>query len=196
MLPDGVLSTEVVQRGFIYPRNIPKRDLIDYEYGGVDIQDGSRGLRVKVWKGEFIGGEILLSAEDIDPVAVVTDDDVTNFSFTFDQNMQPHVAYELEAGTSKFLWFDTVANDFATLSLAAGSTTPRCCHDDNRDMQVTRGASDVILAYVRGTTLYYRQQRERFLTEHSLKTDLDDGQKLIQIGLNRGLRLQFMLTVA
>lgn len=196
MLPDSVLSTEVVQRGFIYPRNIPKRDIIDYEYGGVDIQDGSRGLRVKVWKGEFIGGEILLSAEDIDPVAVVTNDDVTNFSFTFDQNMQPHVAYELAEGTSKFLWFDTVANDFATLDLAAGSTTPRCCHDDNRDMQVTGGASDVILAYVRAGALYFRAQRERFNTEHSLKTGLADGQKLKQIGLNRGLRLQFMLTVA
>lgn len=194
MLPDSVLSTEVVQRGFIYPRNIPKRDLLDYEYGGVDIQDASRGLRVKVWKGEYIGTEIQISAQDVAPVVVVTDAAVRNFGFTFDQNMQPHVAYELAEGTSKFLWFDTVANDFATLSLPSGSTTPRCCHDDNRDMQVDRGASDVILAYVRGTTLYFRAQRERFLTEHSLKTGLADGQTLRQIGLNRGLRLQFMLT--
>ena len=189
MIPDDVLSTTPVHAQFLFPRNIPRRPFIDYEYGGVDIQDGTQGLRVKVWKGEYLDGQIVLSADGVAPIAVLSIPGVFDFQFTFDRNMNPFVTYELIDGTCKFYWFDTLTSSFTTTTLAAGTVTPRCCHDDNRDLEVQ--TSDIILAYCRAGNLYYREQRERYQTEHLLSNEAPNG--LVQIGMNRKLRLQFQL---
>ena len=44
MLPQEVLSSEPVPAQFRYPRNVPRAPLIDYEYGGLALQDASRGI--------------------------------------------------------------------------------------------------------------------------------------------------------
>jgi hypothetical protein len=44
---------------------------------------------------------------------------------------------------------------------------------------------------MRGTSLYYRQQRDRYEVEYLLKTGLNA--KLVRVGMNKGYRLQFML---
>jgi hypothetical protein len=194
VLPDEVLSTVSLPAQFRFPRNIPRRQLIDYEYGGNDINDGSAGLRVKVWKGEYIEEEIRLSAPGVAPVAVLTIPGLLDFQFTFDRNMNPFVCYEFEDGTTpRFYWFDTVASDFVTTILPSGSVTPRCAHDDNRDLQ--SAASDIILAYCRGGSLYFRAQRERYIDEHLLSTEAGEA-GLIQIGMNDRWRFQFQLSTA
>jgi hypothetical protein len=190
MIPDDVLSTEVISAGFLFPRNTPRRPLVDYEYGGVDIQDGTRGLRVKVWKGEYIDGQIVLSAEGVAPVAVLTVAGVEEFQFTFDRNMNVFVAYQLSSGACRFYWFDSLVSNFVTTNLPSGTITPRCAHDDNRDLEVN--TSDIILSYARNSNLYYREQRERYQTEHLLAEGVAPN-GLVQIGLNRVLRFQFQL---
>lgn len=189
MLPDQVLSTEPIHGQFLFPRNIPRRPFIDYEYGGVAIQDGSKGLRVKVWTGEYLDGQIVLSADGVAPTPVLTVAGVFDFQFTFDRNMNPFVAYELLDGTCRFYWFDTLVADFVTTTLAAGTISPRCAHDDNRDLESAK--SDIILAYCRAGSLYFRAQRERYETEHLLSTEAPTG--LVQIGMNRKMRMQFQL---
>lgn len=193
MLPDEVLSTTAIARQFWFPRNIPRQSQIDYEYGGVALNDGSRGRRVKVWKAEYIEGFITLSAQDVAPIAYLEVPDLFEFAFTFDANMNPFIAYELLNGQSKFYWFDTVAADFVTTTLPATSKTPRCAVDDNRDLQT--GPSDIILAYCRAGSLYFRAQRERYLEEHLLSNAVGTS-GLIQIGMNKGLRFQFQLSTA
>jgi hypothetical protein len=194
MLPDSVLSTIAIPRQFMFPRNIPRRDLIDYEYGGPGINDPSGGLRVKVWKGEYIDGSLVLSAEGVAPAAVLTVPGISDFSFTFDRNMNVFVAYELEDGsTPRFYWFDTVVSGYVTTILPSGSITPRAAHDDNRDLQ--SAAADIILAYCRAGSLYFRAQRERYVTEHLLTTEAGPA-GLIQIGMNAGWRFQFQLATA
>lgn len=189
MIPDDVLSTTPVPAQFLFPRNIPRRPLIDYEYGGVDIQDGTQGIRVKVWRGEYLDGSIVLSADGVPATTIITVPGISDFQFTFDRNMNPFIAYELTDGTCRYYWFDSLVSDFVTSTLPAGSITPRCCHDDNRDLETQ--TSDIILAYCRSGNLYYREQRERYTTEHFLSDQAPNG--LVQIGLTRGLRMQFQL---
>lgn len=192
MLPDHVLSTENVPAQFRFPRNIPRRPLIAYEYGGVALNDPSQGLRAKVWKGEYIDGEIVVSADGVPPVSVLTMANVADFDFTFDQNMRIAIAYELVGGGSRFYWYDATIPGFTTLVLPDGTVTPRCAIDDNRDYQY--GASDIILAYIRAGTLYFREQRDRYAVEYKLLEQA--GSALIQIGMNRLWRFQFQISTA
>lgn len=192
MLPQEVLSSELVDGPFEYPRNVPRAPLIDYEYGGVAIQDPTLGLMFQVWKGEYTEGAIMLSAQNVAPFAVVTAANVVDFGFTFDQNMQPFVAYELANGTVFFRWFDGTVPGFVTTQLPAGSACPRCTLDDKRLSQTA--ASDIILAYVRAGSLFFRAQRDRYEDEYTLSTEIG-ASRLLQIGMNRRLRMQFQLSL-
>lgn len=193
VIPDERLSTTTVARQFWFPRNIPRQSQIDYEYGGVDINDATQGRRVKVWKGEYIEGFVTLSAADVAPVPFLEVADLFDFAFTFDSNMNPFIAYELLNGTARFYWFDSTIPGYTTTTLPSGSKTVRCAIDDNRDLQT--GASDIILAYCRAGSLYFRAQRERYLEEHLLSNAVGTS-GLIQIGMNKGLRFQFQLSTA
>lgn len=193
MLPDHVLSTTSRPAQFRYPRNIPKRPLVDYEYGGVALNDASQGLRSKVWMGEYIDGSIVLSAAAVTPTSVLAIENVKEFGFTFDQNMQPAVAYELVTGESRFYWYDATIPGYTTLDLPSGSITPRCAVDDNRDMQTP--VSDIILAYVRAGHLYIREQRDRYTVEYDLSDNAGPG-GIVQIGMNRLWRFQFQMATA
>lgn len=193
MLPDHVLSTEIIAAQFRFPRNIPRRPLVDYEYGGVALDDPSRGLRDRVWRGEYIENQVVISASGVAPTPVLSVENLLDFSFTFDQNMRVAIAYELIAGGAYFYWYDGTVPGYTTLALPAGSITPRCAMDDNRDSQSTR--SDIILAYVRAGRLYFREQRDRYTVEYELDDSVGPG-GLIQIGMNRLWRFQFQLSSA
>lgn len=190
-LPQNVLSTTPVPAQFRYPRNVPRAALVDYEYGGVALQDPSQGLRYQVWKCEYIEEQVVLSAPEVTAAPLITVPNIVELSFTFDQNMNPFVAYELANGDAKFYWFDSTIPGFTTTTLPADSASPRCALDDNRALEIP--ISDILLAYVRAGSLYFRMQRERFLTEHEL-SDSIGGSRLLQIGLNEQLRMQFLMS--
>lgn len=191
MLPQEVLSTEPVPAQFRYPRNVPRAPLIDYEYGGVALNDATKGLRYQVWKGEYIDEQIVLSAPEVPAFALLDLPNVSEFGFTFDQNMNPFVAYELTTGEARFYWFDSTIPGFTTTTLPAGSMSPRCALDDNRALQIP--VSDIILAYVREGSLYFRAQRDRYLVEYLLSSSIGDS-RLLQVGLSEQLRFQFQLS--
>lgn len=191
MIPEERLSSEVVAAQFMYPRNIPRVDLVDYEYGGVDIQDASQGLRFQVWKGEYVGNVIYLSAPTVPAIPYLTIANVATFGFTFDQNMQPFICYELASGACRYRWFDPNVSGFVTSNLPDGSRSPRCCLDDNRGPQVP--VSDILLSYCRSSSLYFRAQRERYQDEHLLTAQVGES-RLLQMGMNKALRMQFLMS--
>lgn len=193
MLPDHVLSTQPHPAQFRYPRNIPRQPLISYEYGGIALNDASQGLRRRVWKAEYIEGEFIVSAEGVAPVVVLAVNNVDSFDFTFDQNMRVAIAYETAVGGTgtgaRFYWFDNTLGGYTTLELGSDAYHPRCALDDNRDYEI--GVSDIILAYMRDGSLYFREQRDRYLDEYLLLENAGAG--LIQIGMNNVWRFQFQL---
>lgn len=193
MLQDSVLSTQIIAAPFAFPRNIPKAALVDFEYGGVAIQDPSQGLRVKVWRAEYVDGAVVVSADGVTPTTIITVAHITQIGFAFDANMKPFVCYQLENGDAKYYWFDSTVPGFVTSTLPTGTDAPLCAHDDTRNTQVRLGRSDIILTYTRAGSLYFRAQRERYLTEHLLSSEIGDGQ-LLQVGMNQKLRFQWRLS--
>lgn len=193
MLPDEALSTRAIGARFLPPRNVTREPLVDYELGGVALQDASQGLQVKVWKVELVGDDVVLSAEGVAPVVLFTQSDITEIALAFDQNMQPFVAYMLAGRHARFRWFDATVPGFVTTALPAGSYSLRASLDDKRGAAGTlTGRSDIVLTYLREGHLYCRAQRDRYEIEY----DLDDGHDtrvIGQFGMSRAWRLQWQL---
>jgi hypothetical protein len=192
MIPEERLSTRPVPAAFYPPDDTdPPGALWDMEMGGVALNDPSEGLRVKVWTLRADGktGAIYLSAADVGETLLFSASGVQEISLAFDQNMRPFVAF-VQKGKAKFRWYDTLLGENVITDLDPLDRTPRCCMDDKRPYQTASGANDIILAYVRGTSLYYRQQRERYETERLL-TDTIPAPRLIKVGMAVNNRLQF-----
>ena len=191
MLPDNTLATTSTFFPFLAgevgggPAN-----LIDFKLGGAGIQDPSQGLQVKIWTMLKTGNDITLRATDVVSVTLFSFPNITQLSFTFDQNMNPFVAF-VAAGVAKYWWFDPLAGTTVFADIP-GASSPRCNLDDKRSGQTFLGSSDIILAYLKGTDLYYRQQRDRFNIERLLKANA--GNELLAVGMNTALRLQFILS--
>lgn len=197
MIPDGVLSTTPQPAVFQGARNYPISGIVDYEDGGIAINDSSHGLLYQRWKALlFNSGEedsyIQLSAPEVPEFTLIQLPRLTEISISFDTLMRPALAY-VQDGIAYLRWYDAAAADYVTDTIGAGNLTPRVSLDDKR-FQATNGyqTNDVILAYVRDRKLYVRTQRDRYQIEQQLATDCNP---LIKIGMNRGLRLQFMFEV-
>lgn len=186
MMPGNVLSTIAMPGAFLPPRNAPPQQLIDYEMGGIAISDPSRGLQVKTWRMRYIDGDFVIDAPGVAPTTVYTRPSVTEFSFSFDQNMKVFITFVDNTGP-KYYWYDATIPGYALVSLGAGVISPKCSLDDKRLNEVS--ISDIILAYVRSGNLYYRQERDRFSTERLLANSV--GGYLRRVGMGTGLRLQF-----
>lgn len=206
-IPENTLSSEVIAGAFSGVRSLSYRPDEDYEDGGIDIQDPSKGLTFQPWRGwieadeDTMESKVYLESQNTCPRLVYTGYNITEISFTFDRNMNIALAF-VEDGEAKFYWYDTVTASMITTSLGSGVITPRVTHDDKRDFNSS--GSDVILAYMRDGALYFKQQRDRYTIEYDPTVDVPEPQRtkyraaiadtvgLVKIGMNSKLRLQFM----
>lgn len=156
----------------------------DWELGGIALNDPSAGLTVQVWKftlevDKDTGDSfVYVEAPSVAKTLLFTGSYMTEIAGAFDQNMNPMVAY-IESGIPKFWWWDSTANAMVHTTLPTGSFDLRCSLDDKRRFNVSE--SDVILSYIRGGSLYYRIQRERYMTEHLLQ---DNVSRLVCSAMN------------
>jgi len=169
VIPGNELSSTPQPAPFTFPFS---RDdaLTDFEFAGVGIQDPSQGLDVQMWKLRYLEetGEFMLSAPNYPETSQFVRFNVSYVSLSFDSNMNPFISFT-EAGVSTFWWFDTVpqAQIFSN-NIIPTSSSPYATLDDTRPLQNT--ARDNLLFYVRGGSLYYRQQRDRYTIERLLAT--------------------------
>lgn len=194
-LPDNQASSQPVIADFEPPYDRYTGPLEDFEAGGIALNDGTQGLDVQVWYLAYNDneasagyGEFTLNAETTgDTSVVLTVPEVTRVGLAFNQNMDPFIAYENRDCEAKFYWYDSFIGGYTTSTLPAGSKSVACCLDDHRVTQT--GSSDIILAYIRAGTLYYRQERDRFGVEYSLGS-VGAG-LLYKVGMTKNLRLKF-----
>jgi hypothetical protein len=164
---------------------------VDLELAGVDLQQGEQGLRVRDWRLALVGNDIRLSKRsEITFTTVVTEVGITQVSLAFDQSMNYAVAY-VALNVAKLRWFDSTIPGFTTLTLPADASSPFLSMDDKRDMATSGNRNDVILAYIRGNRLVYRQQRDRYGVERTLAWFDSAAVSINKMGMNRALRLQF-----
>lgn len=167
--------------------------LEDYEMGGIAINDPSQGLQVQNWRARLDGDDVLVGPDPYSSeTVVISDTDITELSLAFDQNMRPTIAY-VAGGVNKLYWYDTVPETHVTTVFNAEDRSPFVTMDDKRRPATTVNLNDVLFFYIRGTTLYYRQQRDRFQTERALAT-VEDGQSIVKCGMSRALRVQVHLS--
>ena len=188
MLPDNRISSTDVIAPFLTPKRNPTDLLIDYEIGGVDIQDTSQGLDTYLWSCSYEQGWVVLN-NPVEKTEWRQVSGVTEISFAFDQNMRPIIAY-VSSGQTYLNWYDSASGDYVTTAYGSSTKSPRLSLDDNRE--ALTGTSDVIFAYVKDDQVFYRQQRDRFQVEY-LVGDLPDGLKLVQVGMSRKYRFQFKM---
>lgn len=167
--------------------------LTDYENGGIAIGDASEGLLYQIWSGDCDGTDINLIDATGNRTLVYTGTDISAFSFTFDQNMRVNLAF-IEGGEGKLYWYDSTISDFITTNYGSTYTNTRVFLDDKRLSQT--GNSDIIFTYVRrevdDSFLCFRMQRDRFLTEYVLRSDMSTY-SIENFGMGRNLRLQWVL---
>ncbi len=188
-LPSTTLSSTSVPSAWINPYQRTRTNpLIDYDIGGVDLQDPSQGQRVKVWKSYWEAGTIYVTPDDggaITPVINVID--CKEVSFTFDQNMRYTCCY-MDNGGLKLYWYDSTIPGMTTTTFP-NAISGMIRLDDKRTSQ--GGTSDILLVYIEGGQLKLRQQRDRFLIEYVIKTT--DAKSVVQLGMNTKWRIQIQL---
>lgn len=191
MLPDQMLSTTVVQGSYLVPDSFNILPLLDYEYGGIHLNDSSQGLRYQIWTLRYSSGDIILSAPNTSDTVLFSRALVSEISLAFDQNMRPFVAF-VEDGVAKYWWYNTLTATQDFTDLPVGSIYPKCCLDDKRPLEV--GTSDIIMAYIRANVLYFRAQRDRYTVEYTLVNGITT--RLNRIGMSSVNRVQFQFDIA
>ena len=190
MLPQNTVASVAVASAFLSPDNTAPNPLVDVERGGVALNDPSQGLNVQDWTCSIAsnGVDVQLRPGSASPITVFSQGGIAELAFTFDQNMRPCIAYRVN--DSVYLrWYDSVPQAYVTTEFTA-TRNPKLALDDKRTTQIAL-SSDIIFAYMRGNTVYYRQQRERFQTERIVRTGVPDGLALVRIGMGVNLRFQF-----
>lgn len=186
MIPAGGLSTTPVPAANVERVNSTLQPLIDFEMGGVALNDASQGLRVKLWRVRVDGDVVYLGPDGGNEQPAFIRAGITSVALAFDQNMQPAVAF-VQSGMAWLWWYDGSVPGMVFTSFP-GAINPRLTLDDKRPTQTSN--SDVILAYLRAGSLYYRQQRDRYLVEYLLSSSPPCG-GLATLCMSTGGRLQF-----
>lgn len=161
----------------------------DQDNGGIALNDASQGLLARIWRASSDGSHISLYTDGVLPTVIVTDSGISYDSFSFDQNMNPVIAY-IADGVAKLSWFNINTNTRVTTVLGTDVVKPRVFLDDKHPL--ASGTSDVIVAYLRGSALYFRAQRDNYATEYVLAANVA-SRGLENLGMNAAGRLQFRL---
>lgn len=196
MMPDNVLSSRAVVAGSVDPVKRPGDFLVDWERGGIGLNDPSLGLRVQIWKLEVERDQLetskwnfSLSAPSFPKTVVYSANDVSEAALAFDQNMRPFITF-VANGITKMWWYDTSVPGQVTTTLGSGFRSPRCLTDEKRPWHLD--ISDINLWYVRNSNLCVRYQRDRFLIEYVMRS-VGPQAELVSVTMSTGQRLQIRL---
>jgi hypothetical protein len=189
MLPENRASSTPVSGRFAPPDWSLLNDLHDFELGGVALNDPSQGLEVQTWECFYREADVVVKPASGPETVLFSTPRITALSFAFDQNMRPIVAFEQEDQVWLW-WWDTLTSTRRTDSFGVGRC-PRLTLDDKRASQYAN--SDLVFAYIRDTSLCYRQQRDRFTVERVLRTNVSPMSRLKNVAMTLNWRLKFEL---
>lgn len=194
-LPLNALSTPAYPAELLFPDNVSRTDRkVDYERGGIGLNDPSQGLNYQNWRLRIDGNQVLVSVEPYESVETLlfTAAGITEASLAFDQNMRPAVAY-IQAGQAKLYWYDSFLAAQTTTTLAAGITSVYLTMDDKRSVATQTNTNDILLFYCQAGQLFYCQQRERFAVNRFLANNTFGGAYILHAGMNAKNRVQIEL---
>lgn len=115
---------------------------------------------------------------------VLTVPELTNLSFTLDQNLRPLLVYS-QGGRTYMYWYNSALGKMEVKLWGADYLTPQVALDDLRVENSSQ--IDIVFAYIKNGNLCIRYQRDRFTTE----TVLGPSDLLFQIGAYDNHRFGF-----
>lgn len=195
-IPQGSLSSVLQESSIASPEDIRIQARVSYESGPIDIEDTAEGLLYQTWilTWDYLTDDFTaVGMTSGGPGTIVLNvADVLTMNFTFDQAGRITIAYT--TSTSSYLyWYDTDIASTTTTDLTALALGPVIQLDDKRNTQNT--VNDMLLWYTKaeggGTfELFMLRQRDRFLTEYSMATGIEDAFFIHNIGMTAELRIQ------
>lgn len=188
MIP--VPSTTPVYGPWLYRMRSRKVPLIDYERGGVALDDPSQGLDGYDWTVKYDPADsgIYVWREDqgeASKVLLLTKPGVTRICLAFDQNMRAHVAWEDASGVTLRRY-----NGTAMEEMPIPNASSPCLTLDIHQLEFVTN-SDILLGYNNGTNLCVRVQREVYAVEH-VQGDVGNA-PLMMMGANTSFRMQWRM---
>ena len=184
MIPDSTLK-QAPRADWLYRVRALGEKTVDYEQGGIALQDSSHGLAAASWVAQYTDDSVFLGIDGKEPQRVFDRAGIDMLGLAFDQSMRPLICFS-ENGDIWLWWFDPSINK-QSIGLITQGQNPCITLDVHRREDAER--SDVILAYQRGKALYARQQRDRFTVEYLLSAQSPES--LDAIGMANTARLQF-----
>lgn len=185
MIPGNAITPTPIQGLFKPPENGTHSFTTHTVFGGIALNDPSKGRQYRQWSVTLLAGVIEVRPVGASVVFTRAAPSAISVSLAFDSNMGLVVAWQNSTGTSELYYFDTLLTQYTTRSFS-GTTSCKVCVDDARP--AAEAASDVIFAYTRNNNLYWRQQRDRYDVERLVGAT---NKKLIRLGLSETNRLQF-----
>lgn len=174
---------------FLYPRNKEYGIKESYEQGGIELYNPKYGLQDYIWKAWIENDTVFIKRDDLDnAVEFLKDKNISEIDLTFDQNMNPCLAYVAD-NIPKLYFYDTAKAVYVTMTFK-DIKNPKISLDDKRDFNISQ--SNIVFAYMRDNNLYIRLQRDRFGVEYLLKS-FDDDKTLYRIGMGVNNRFLFCL---
>ena len=176
MMPGLQLSQQLEFGDFLNPDNLPCSNTLSYQLGGVGVSDPSQGLEVQVWVANLINptqgnSYVTLSAPNTPTYTLFSAAGISSISLAFDQNMKPCLGLTIQ-GISYLWWYDATIPGYSMVQLPAGAYSPQVTLDDKRELSIETAATDIVLIYLNNANMFMRQQRDRFLIDYSLLTNI------------------------
>ena len=195
MNPRVSLINPALVAPYLYPDNIDPTPLQDWELGGIGLSDPSQGLMVQAWElnvlGVTTGTGIYVSAPNTPSTLLFNYPNITWARLAFDQNMRPVVSF-MAGGLPYFYWWNPLIPGNTVTSLPTTIINPCVTMDDKRARESLLGLNDVVMAYINGTNLCYRLERDRYNTEYVWYANISDilaNPYVNRIGMTENLRL-------
>jgi hypothetical protein len=157
MIPRNIIlpKVNILPAPFSYPENITNNSMQDTCYGGVALNDPTKGRTFQLWTAWYEGGEIKIKPESsFDSVFSLSAPGALSLSLAFDNNMGVVLAWQTQT-ESKLYYYQTLTAAFGTKTVT-GTTSCKVAIDEPRSFYTSK--SDVIFAYTKNESLYFTVQ--------------------------------------
>jgi hypothetical protein len=198
MLPALRFSSTPQVTDYLQGDDLTRSKLQDFERGGVAVGDPTQGLNVYTWEMRYVGRDFRIRIyPDGTFTSLFSWDGVQEMVFTFDQNMNPVVAFRV-GDLWRLRWYDpdpyVQAISFTSLP---GVRDVRLTLDEKR--AALRDFSDVLIFYLKDNPstqpqkMYMRAQKDRYAVEYAIGNLPTGTTAFDRVGMSQNSRLRFNL---
>jgi len=192
MIPRSAFKADTNPTGVAPPKNQTRYRWQDMAFGGVDLQDNSKGHVYQLWTAKYspMTGSVVLTSNDGKVRPIFTLHGIDEIALAFDVNCNWVLAYRLtDRRAFVSYWHDAILGRI--VEFLGRCTSLMMTTDDARGMPI--GVSDILVSCVRpDRNLIVYGQREKYRKAHNMGVSVPDDQELANFGMGNNGRLQWV----